>query len=904
MIMPKAGNLQKIKLFIKELLYSERLSFDAKMTNFMGLSGVFAAVAAAIIHIIAGSDATLILILIAVSITVCVLIYFINRLKMYEFAIIFALIFVGNILYPIVFFFSGGINGPTTYFVLTITLIFLLTKGRILFLLLTAHCLAISGCFYIASVKPDWIVPISVAQKNINDITAIFISGLLLGIVIIYQRQLFSSEQEKVENANIKLNKQDILLRSMNEASAILLTSDSSEFLASFDSGISCIAGGIGANKSTIWKIEASENGNIYKRIYEWEKTRGLLSDDELYMEEDILAGHIISWDGKLGSDEHISWHINSAEKGINSEIKRAGVQAFLVIPVFISDNYWGAISFIDMNNAREYSHEEINFARSGSLIIVNAFNRDCSIKDLVDAREKALAGTHAKTNFLSNMSHEIRTPMNAIIGMTTMAKLAEDAERKNYCLHKIEDASIHLLGLLNDILDMSKIEADKFELSNVDFYFEKVLQKAVNIISYKINEKSHKLSIQIDKHIPQALHGDDNRLLQVITNLLSNAVKFTPENGSVTVKAELVNTIEGKCNIRISVTDTGIGISSEQHKKLFSAFQQADSSTSRKFGGTGLGLAISKRIIEAMGGQIWVESELGMGSTFSFEVELETVIYNQSEIPVYQSKEKLLALVVDDDADNRKIWPEIIYQLNLNCEIVNSGEAACRLIEAGNSYDIFFIGRSLPAMDGIALTKHIKASAANDPLLVMIINRLQDIEPEAKAAGVCRFISKPLFMSDIADCINTFFAPEAAPADEIVFTDNCFAGHHILLAEDVEINREIVIAMLEPSGLTISCAKNGLEALNMVENNPDKYDLILMDIQMPEMDGVDATKNIRALKSSAAKIPVIALTANVFNEDIEKYISAGMNTHLGKPFEYDEMIKLLGIYLPSKQNG
>ena len=256
----------------------------------------------------------MVLILIAVSIIACVLVYFTNRLNMHGFAVAFTLVIVGDILYPAVFFFSGGINGPTTYFVLTITLLFLLTKGKTLLILLITHCIAILGCFYIATVNPDLIAQISIEQKTLNDLTAIFVSGLLLGVVIIYQYKLFNYEQEKVENANIRLNKQDILLRSMNEASTILLSADNSEFSESFNSGISCIAGGINASKISLWQISDFEGENTYNKIYEWEKTKGLIADSELYSDEDALAEYIASQDKKLGSDEPVKWSLNSVE--------------------------------------------------------------------------------------------------------------------------------------------------------------------------------------------------------------------------------------------------------------------------------------------------------------------------------------------------------------------------------------------------------------------------------------------------------------------------------------------------------------------------------------------------------------------------------------------------------------
>jgi signal transduction histidine kinase/CheY-like chemotaxis protein len=410
-------------------------------------------------------------------------------------------------------------------------------------------------------------------------------------------------------------------------------------------------------------------------------------------------------------------------------------------------------------------------------------------------AKNKSDTENKHKSAFLANMSHEIRTPMNAIIGMITIGKSASDIGRKDYCFTKIEDAANHLLGIICDILDMSKIEANKFEFSPVEFNLEETLQRAVNVINFRLDEKHQKLSLHIDKSIPRALMGDDHRIAQIITNLLGNAVKFTPENGAISLDARLAGEENQLCTLQISVSDTGIGISAEQQKKLFQSFEQAESSTTRKYGGTGLGLAISKSIVEMMGGTIWVESEPGKGSTFTFTIQ------------------------------------------------------AARGTE--------------------------------------LINKQQGAETEKDQA------------------------PEI---------EGIFAGRHMLLAEDVEINREIVQALLEPTQLEIDCAENGVEAVRKFTEAPLKYDMIFMDIQMPEMDGYEATRRIRAveagLRSAGNKnlgfpkeiprhlserskgVPIVAMTANVFREDIERCLDAGMNSHIGKPVNFDEVIGKLNSYL------
>ena len=402
------------------------------------------------------------------------------------------------------------------------------------------------------------------------------------------------------------------------------------------------------------------------------------------------------------------------------------------------------------------------------------------SFDEMADSVEssitKAEQASEAKGNFLSNMSHEIRTPLNAIIGMTSIGEASSDIEKKDYALQKIDDASKHLLGIINDILDVSKIEANKFVLSEAEFDPEDMIRRVIDVINYRVEQKKQKLTINIDPDIPALLIGDDQRLTQVITNLLSNSVKFTSEGGSIHLEIALEEEQDNQCTILFLVSDTGIGISKEQQEHLFTSFEQAEASTTRKYGGTGLGLVICKTIVEMMGGEIWIESDLGEGAVISFFVKLG---YDRSSEVVMHEDE---------------------------------------------SY---------------------------------------------------------------GDSIQTI----AAETD--------FEGYTILLTEDIDINREIVMALLEPTKLTIDCAENGREAVDAFLEDPYKYDMIFMDIQMPEMDGFTATRIIRESGvERSTEIPIVAMTANAFKEDIEKCIEAGMNSHLGKPLEYNLVIEALEKYL------
>jgi PAS domain S-box-containing protein len=543
----------------------------------------------------------------------------------------------------------------------------------------------------------------------------------------------------------------------------------------------------------------------------------------------------------------------------------------------------------------------------NGRLMLLESFT---DISPLKEAEEKLRfmhiteQANQAKTVFLSYMSHEMRTPMNAIVGMTAIGKSANDMERKDYALNKIGDASTHLLGIINDVLDLSKIEAGKFELSPEEFSFEKTLHRAVDVISFRLDEKKQHFNLYIDTDIPPVLIGDDQRLAQIITNLLGNAVKFTPNEGAVSLNARLLHEENDLCDIRIEVVDSGIGISPEQQSRLFHSFEQAEASTSRNYGGTGLGLSISKSIVEMMGGQIWVESELGKGATFAFTVQLKRGDSDKYEHIIREVNWKnIRVLAVDDDNGISGYIKSFVEGYGAKCDTAVCGGDALELVSANGPYDICFIDWKMADMNGLYLAGQLKAIEPdrNKTVAIMVTSiDWGDIEESARDAGVDRFLPKPLFPSAIAEIINDFLGVVGQQVDEAAENSPVvFRGKHILLAEDVEINREIVQALLQPTGLEIDCAENGIEAVRMFRETPERYDLIFMDVQMPEMDGYEATRRIRVLDIPKAKtIPIVAMSASVFREDIEKARASGMNSHIGKPLDIGMVMTALRTYL------
>ena len=554
--------------------------------------------------------------------------------------------------------------------------------------------------------------------------------------------------------------------------------------------------------------------------------------------------------------------------------------------------------------------HDKYNDPLCKVVLLRDITENERKDKMLQDALLQANNASKAKSSFLSNMSHEIRTPMNAIIGMTSIGSLSSTLEKKDEAFKKIGTASKHLQGVINDILDMSKIEADKLELSSASFEFEKMLQKVADIINFRVDERRQKFYITIAKDIPHTLIGDDQRLSQVITNLLSNAVKFTPDGGTIHLDSRVASFVDDIYRIEISVSDTGIGVTEEQKSRLFKSFEQAETSTSRRFGGTGLGLVISKRIIELMGGNIRVESEPGKGAKFVFTVLLKQDTKAKKHLLDENVTWKNLRIfVVDDEPEILEFFTTLSEVWGITCASAESGEQALEMLANDKEYDMYFIDWGLPGMNGIELSRKITANAAHKSVVIIFSSiDWHIIEDEARAAGIDKFIPKPLFPSTIVDMINECIGINNAIGqdDKQSYADD-FSGFTVLLAEDIEVNREIVMTLLEPTSLNIECAGDGLEALEIFSAAPEKYDLIFMDIQMPVMDGYEATRNIRALPVPRAKtVPIIAMTANVFREDIEKCMLAGMNGHLGKPLDFDEVISRLRKYLhrPEKEGN
>ena len=580
------------------------------------------------------------------------------------------------------------------------------------------------------------------------------------------------------------------------------------------------------------------------------------------------------------------------------------------------------AVAYDAVNNIHEYYEQQLTDSDDGTtpslvqiafvvisvVTLVNIYDTIHKREKKVE-REKALAeeSSRAKTSFLSNMSHEIRTPMNAIIGLDNIALKEPDLPpRTREHLEKIGASARHLLGLINDILDMSRIESGRMVLKEEEFAFRDFLDQINVIINGQCQDKGLDYSCNIIGQVCDFYIGDSMKLKQVLINILGNAVKFTPASGSVTFTVEQIARTSEQCTLRFLMKDTGIGMSKEFLPKIFDTFSQEDSGTANRYGSTGLGMAITKNLVEMMNGDISVESEKGVGTTFTVTVTLKPSARSFSQDQHASLPKGLRILVVDDDEVALEHARIVLHDIGIEADTASDAPEALNRIRScwdrGEPYQILMTDMYMPGMDGLALAECVrKFDKGQTSILILTGYSWDDIQEPARQFGISGIVSKPLFTDSVLNELHSILlkrgdiaAPKPEPAAEE--EPDSLEGLRVLMAEDIDLNAEILTDLLEMEGIRSEHAENGQIAVDMFsQHEADYYDAILMDVRMPVMDGLKATAAIRALpRPDAKEIPIIAMTANAFDEDVQNSLHVGMNAHLSKPVEPENLYKTL----------
>ncbi|MDR0998760.1 MAG: response regulator [Treponema sp.] len=776
-----------IKKFIYHHVLSDSVPLEAKNLNVIYLCGITFASVALVSRIMTGSHVYLNFVALGIISSIICLMYISNRFHWYTLCTRITIILICDILLPATYFFLGGAAGSSVaYFILAVVLIFLLSQGIWGVIFCSTHIMVVFACYYLnyrypnlvsSTVDPEARSILYVYQEHFQ---SFFIVGLCIGVIVKFQNKIYLLETQKENHSREEILRQDKLLQAVNKAASVLFAPNVEQFEDSLQSGMEIIARSVDVDRIFIWKSRVDGGLFYYKPILQWAGDPGLRVEDAKEFPA-FVTSEIPDW----GNDPSIKVSINSPMSKLPQPVRDLfgpyGALSALSVPIFVQNQFWGFASFDDCRRERYFSTVEETVLQSGALLVVNALMRNDMTKSLIQAREEALAGTKAKSEFLARMSHEIRTPLNAILGLSEVELEKKYSEGTMTNIEKIYDSGSLLLEIVNDILDISKIQSGNFEISPGDYEFPGLISDTVQLNIMRIGSKPIEFKLELDETIPARLNGDELRIRQILNNLLSNAFKYT-EKGEVCLRVTWERRGD-RAWLSFTVRDSGRGIKKEDLEKIFVEYAQFDTMANRRIEGTGLGLPITQGLVEAMGGTISVESRHGTGSVF--RVSLPQGIADTAPIG-RELAEKLRAfrfiedrnrgrgdkiiraampygrvLVVDDVPTNLDVLTGLLMPYSLKVDTALSGQEAVEAVRRGEPrYDLIFMDHMMPGMDGVEAVRIIRNELGEGyprkvPIVVLTANAVAGNREMFLENGFDDFISKPIDIKRLDMALN-----------------------------------------------------------------------------------------------------------------------------------------------------